>query len=180
MAGVGDRRPTPPEQGAHGTAAGHRDESDAGGSQRPHGDAAHETRTDAGAETETETAPRAASDARAELDISTGPQRESDTESDSESDDEPVVPRWWHSQPLGLWWLLPAGFLASGWFLWAGQLRSFGYSVAATLLAAALVRVALPRDSVGGLMVRSRTWDTVILVGMAAALAGATWSLDLT
>lgn len=94
-------------------------------------------------------------------------------------EEEPVVPRWWHSQPLGLWWLLPIGLAASSWVLWAGNLRVFGYSVTGTLALAAVVRLVLPRDSVGGLMVRSRAWDVVILLGLATALAVVTWTLDL-
>lgn len=95
-------------------------------------------------------------------------------------DEDPVVPRWWHSQPLGLWWLLPVGLALSTWILWQGELRRFGYAVAASLVVAAVARSVLPRDVVGGLMVRSRTWDAVILLGLAAAVAGISWSLDLS
>lgn len=92
---------------------------------------------------------------------------------------EPVVPRWWHSQPLGLWWLLPLGFAVAGWLLWGGELRAFGYAVAATLVLAAVLRIIVPRDAVGGLMVRSRAWDSSILIGFALAVSLVTWSLDL-
>ena len=54
-----------------------------------------------------------------------------------------------------------------------------GYLVAGTLVVAAGLRAVLPRDTVGGLMVRSRLWDVVTLVVLAAAVTGLAATLNL-
>lgn len=87
-----------------------------------------------------------------------------------EADDDTPLPRWWSTQPLGLWWLLPLGLGGALWVLLDGRLRLFGYAVGATLAAAALLRLVLPRDRVGGLMVRSRAWDVITLLALAGAI----------
>jgi hypothetical protein len=89
------------------------------------------------------------------------------------------LPRWWRSQPLGLWWGLPIGLTVAVWLLVQGQVRLFGYVVAGTLAAAALVRLLLPRDAVGGLMVRSRFWDVVTLLALAAGTVVLAATLNL-
>ncbi len=80
------------------------------------------------------------------------------------------VRRWRSVQPLGLWWLLPAGLAVALWLLLGGGLRSYGYAMTATLVVAAVVRLVTPKERAGGLVVRSRLWD----VGRLLALAGAT------
>lgn len=89
------------------------------------------------------------------------------------------LPRWWRSQPLGLWWGLPVGLTFAVWLLLEGEVRVFGYVVAATLAAVAALRLVLPRDSVGGLMVRSRLWDVVTLLVLAGGIAVLAATLNL-
>lgn len=91
---------------------------------------------------------------------------EDDTGADEDGQAGEVAP-WWHSQPLGLWWVLPIGLVAAGWLLLEGRVRLSGYTMGGTLALAALLRLLLPRDMVGGLMVRSRTWDVLVLLGLA-------------
>ncbi|WP_165700032.1 DUF3017 domain-containing protein [Ornithinimicrobium ciconiae] len=80
-------------------------------------------------------------------------------------------PANWGSQPLGLWWVLPAGLSVALWVLLVGSVRTAGYTVAVTLAVAALLRLVLPRAAVGGLLVRSRVWDVLVLLVMAVAVA---------
>ncbi|MGB5951595.1 MAG: DUF3017 domain-containing protein [Ornithinimicrobium sp.] len=74
-------------------------------------------------------------------------------------------------QPLGAWWVLPAGLLISLGFLIGGGLRSFGYAVSLTLLVAAVARLLLPHGRAGGLLVRTRPVDVAMLVVLAIAIA---------
>ncbi|MGB7448870.1 MAG: DUF3017 domain-containing protein [Ornithinimicrobium sp.] len=85
--------------------------------------------------------------------------------------------RWRVSQPLGLWWLLPAGLTLSLAILLVVGLRPFGYAMATTVGVAAAVRLLLPGDRAGGLIVRSRTWDVVLLLVFAVATAALAASL---
>jgi hypothetical protein len=87
-----------------------------------------------------------------------------------ERDVAPSVPRWRRTQTLGWWWLLPVGLAAATWVLLQGELRQFGYAVGAVLGIAGLLRLLLPKDAAGGLVVRSRALDVVTLWGLAAAI----------
>ena len=89
------------------------------------------------------------------------------------------LPRWWRTQPLGLWWLLPVGLTAAVWVLVQGEVRVFGYLLGLTLAAAAVLRLVLPRDTVGGLMVRSRTADVVTLLALAVAVVVLSATLNI-
>ncbi|MBW8173747.1 DUF3017 domain-containing protein [Ornithinimicrobium sp. Arc0846-15] len=80
-------------------------------------------------------------------------------------------------QPLGLWWLLPLGLAAACWMLLSGGLRGFGYTMAATLMVAAMVRLIVPGRWAGGLRVRSRVADVTILLVLASATTILTASL---
>jgi len=77
--------------------------------------------------------------------------------------------RWRVSQPLGAWWLLPAGLTLSLAILLLVGLRPFGYAMAATVAVAAVVRLVSPGGRSGGLIVRSRSWDVALLVAFAVA-----------
>lgn len=103
-----------------------------------------------------------------------------DSDSGDEEDREggEIAP-WWHSQPLGLWWVLPLGLVAAGWLLMEGRVRASGYTTSGALALAALLRLVLPRGLVGGLMVRSRTWDVLVLLSLAVGIAVITASLAL-
>lgn len=62
-------------------------------------------------------------------------------------------------------------------FLLGGGLRNFGYAMAATIALAALIRLVTPQARAGGLIVRSRLWDVVLM--MVLAVATATLSANL-
>lgn len=79
-------------------------------------------------------------------------------------------PANWGSQPLGLWWLLPLGLTVAMVVLFSGGVRSAAYVIAGTLTLSAVLRLVLPRGAVGGLLVRSRAWDVVTLLVLAAAV----------
>jgi len=78
---------------------------------------------------------------------------------------------WRVTQPLGAWWVLPVGLMVSLGFLISGSLRTFGYAMAATIALAALIRLVTPTTRAGGLIVRSRLWDVVLMLMLAAATA---------
>ncbi|MGI8948964.1 MAG: DUF3017 domain-containing protein [Ornithinimicrobium sp.] len=84
---------------------------------------------------------------------------------------------WRTGQPLGAWWLLPLGLAAALAVLLTGGLRTYGYTLAVTLAVAALVRLLLPKEHSGGLVVRSRAWDVVSLLVLSVAAAVLTASL---
>lgn len=79
-------------------------------------------------------------------------------------------PANWGNQPLGLWWVLPVGLTIAMIVLFQGAVRPAGYTLAGTLVVAAVLRLVLPRASVGGLLVRSRSWDVLTLVVFAVAV----------
>lgn len=84
---------------------------------------------------------------------------------------------WRTGQTLGAWWLLPLGLAVALGVLLTGGLRSYGYALAATLAAAALVRLVLSKEHSGGLVVRSRAWDVISLLALSAAAAVLTANL---
>ena len=75
---------------------------------------------------------------------------------------------------LGLWWVL-AGFALAGLGLivLAGRLRIGGFVIGVGLLVAALLRLVVREPRAGGIEVRSRFWDVLILVLSAALVFGA-------
>lgn len=83
----------------------------------------------------------------------------------------PPLPAWRRRQPLGWWWILPVGLVVAFGLLLQGELREFGYAVGGTLGIAGLIRLIMPRDTVGGLLVRSRWMDVACLWGLALAVA---------
>nr|WP_281497293.1 DUF3017 domain-containing protein [Ornithinimicrobium sp. F0845] len=54
--------------------------------------------------------------------------------------------------------------------LFSSGVQAAGYVIAGTLTVCALVRLALPRGAVGGLLVRSKAWDVLTLLALAAAV----------
>lgn len=83
----------------------------------------------------------------------------------------------WGHQPLGLWWALPLGLAVTLWMLFRNGVEPAGYTLAGTLGVAALLRLVLPREMAGGLLVRSRAWDVFTLVFLGAGVAIATATL---
>lgn len=86
-------------------------------------------------------------------------------------------PANWGSQPLGLWWLLPVGLAVAVVLLFTTGVQQAGYAIAGTLGMCALLRLVLPREAVGGLLVRSKAWDVLTLLVLAAAVTGVSASL---
>ena len=71
---------------------------------------------------------------------------------------------------LGVWWFVALGLGAGLLLVLAGHLRLGGYVAAAALVAGAGLRLVLPQASAGGLAVRRRLVDVVILLGLGSAL----------
>jgi hypothetical protein len=79
------------------------------------------------------------------------------------------------------WWWAAAPVLVLGVVLFLlDEVRPAGYTIAAGLGLAALLRLVLPTDRSGGLAVRSRGVDVVTMAVLGVALAVITSVLDLT
>lgn len=81
--------------------------------------------------------------------------------------------------PFGALWLIAAALISGMALIGFGQVRPGGLVVAATLVAAAVLRLMLPRARAGGLVVRSRVSDVLFLLGMGLALFVIVIALDL-
>ena len=77
--------------------------------------------------------------------------------------------RWRALASLGPWWLV--GLVVAGGLGWLilGHLREGGYVVVAGIALAAVLRLVLPVPRGGGLEVRSRSLDVLMLGGLAVA-----------
>ena len=74
-----------------------------------------------------------------------------------------------------------APVLMAGMTIFAlGNVRLAGYVMAAGVGLGAVLRLVLRTSRSGGLAVRSRVIDVVLMTGLALALAVITYSLDLT
>lgn len=97
-------------------------------------------------------------------------------------EDEPrvvVQPRPYVTRRLAAWWVvgalvLVAVIVAQERLLWASVLLSSALGLGA------LLRLLLPTESAGGLVVRSRGIDVALLGGLAVAVLVSGLSLDLT
>lgn len=79
------------------------------------------------------------------------------------------------------WWWAATPLLLGGVVLFAtDHVRLAGYTMAAGVLCAALLRLVLPAARSGGLAVRSRMVDVVSMTALGVALAVITALLDLT
>jgi hypothetical protein len=83
------------------------------------------------------------------------------------------------SAPFGALWLVAAALISGMALIGLGYVRPGGFVVAGTLVAAALLRLMLPRARAGGLVVRSRLSDVLFLLGMGLALLVIVFALDL-
>ena len=83
------------------------------------------------------------------------------------------------SAPFGALWLVAAALISGMALIGFGQVRPGGLVVAGTLVAAAVLRLLLPRARAGGLVVRSRATDVLFLLGMGLALFVIVIALDL-
>ena len=83
------------------------------------------------------------------------------------------------SARFGALWLVAAGLVAGVTVIGFGDVRGGGFLIAGALVAAALLRLMLPRARAGGLVVRSRTADVTFLLVMGLALFVIVISVDL-
>ena len=74
------------------------------------------------------------------------------------------------SPRLGVWWVVAVGLGVGLLLVLLGSLRSGGYVAAAALVVGGLLRLLLPQSRAGGLAVRRRLTDVVVLLGLGAAL----------
>jgi len=81
--------------------------------------------------------------------------------------------------PFGALWLIAAALISGMALIGFGHVRPGGLVVAGTLVVAALIRLLLPRERAGGLVVRSRATDVLLLLGMGLALFVIVIALDL-
>ena len=84
------------------------------------------------------------------------------------------------SASFGALWLIAAALLSGMAVIGFGHVRPGGLVVAGTLVAAALLRLMLPRARAGALVVRSRVADVLFLLGMGLALFVIVIALDLS
>lgn len=80
---------------------------------------------------------------------------------------------------LGLWWLVALGMVSGVVVVVAGHVLRGGAIMVLTLAGAGVLRLLLPARRVGSLAVRSRTYDVVVLFGLAVAMAVILAALDL-
>jgi hypothetical protein len=83
------------------------------------------------------------------------------------------------SARFGALWLVAAGLIAGVVLIGLGNVRIGGFVFAGTLVAAALLRLMLPRARAGGLVVRSRPADVAFLLAMGLSLFVIVITLDL-
>jgi hypothetical protein len=74
------------------------------------------------------------------------------------------------SSRLGAWWFVAVGLGAGLLLVLLGSLRGGGYVAAAALVLGGLLRLLLPQSRAGGLAVRRRLTDVVVLLGLGSAL----------
>ena len=84
------------------------------------------------------------------------------------------------SARFGALWLVAAGLTSGMALVGFNHVRWGGFVIAGTLLAAALLRLMLPRARAGGLVVRSRPADVVFLLVMGLVLFVIAAALDLS
>ncbi|MDQ2757540.1 MAG: DUF3017 domain-containing protein [Actinomycetota bacterium] len=78
--------------------------------------------------------------------------------------------RWRALTGLGPWWLVAAVAVVGLGGVVSGHIRGGGYVFAAGVALAALMRAVLPVPRGGGLEIRSRWLDVVMLLVVATAL----------
>jgi len=84
------------------------------------------------------------------------------------------------SARFGALWLVAAALILGLAVIGFVNVRWGGFLVAGTLVAAALLRLMLPRARAGGLVVRSRTADVAFLLLMGLALLVIVITVDLS
>jgi hypothetical protein len=80
---------------------------------------------------------------------------------------------------LGWWWAIAPLVVAGVACFALGHVRLAGYLIASALALGAVLRLVLPTSRSGGLAVRSRVVDVLMMAALALALAIVTLTLDL-
>jgi len=80
---------------------------------------------------------------------------------------------------FGALWLVALGLISGLVVIGLGSVRWGGFVISGALFAGALLRLVLPAGRAGGLVVRSRPTDVIILLGMAVALFVIVVAVDL-
>jgi Protein of unknown function (DUF3017) len=80
---------------------------------------------------------------------------------------------------FGALWLVALGVISGLVVIGFGSVRWGGFVISGALLAGAVLRLVLPAARAGGLVVRSRPADVVMLLGMAVALFVIVVAVDL-
>jgi hypothetical protein len=80
---------------------------------------------------------------------------------------------------FGALWLVAAAMVTGLVVIGFGHVRPGGLVIAGTLVAAAVLRLTLPRRPAGALVVRSRLADVLFLLGMGLGLFVIVIALDL-
>ena len=83
------------------------------------------------------------------------------------------------SARFGALWLVVVALVAGVGLMGFGHVRPGGFVVAGTMVAAAALRLMLPRGPAGGLVVRSRIADVTFLLGMGLGLFVIVSALEL-
>lgn len=81
---------------------------------------------------------------------------------------------------LGLWWVLAAGLLVAFAFVATDHLLRGTVVMGATLGVSAVLRAVAPTERAGGLVVRRRWLDVLILVALGLAIVVSGFTLDLS
>ena len=84
------------------------------------------------------------------------------------------------SARFGALWLVAGALILGLAVISFVNVRVGGFVVAGTLVGAALLRLMLPRERAGGLVVRSRTADVAFLLVMGLALLVIVITVDLS
>ncbi|MDN5794554.1 MAG: DUF3017 domain-containing protein [Intrasporangium sp.] len=81
---------------------------------------------------------------------------------------------------LGPWWLVAAAVGAGLVLFWLGQVRLGGQAMAGGFAVAALVRAVTTRSGAGGIAVRNKGLDVLILLALALGILIASATVKLT
>lgn len=84
------------------------------------------------------------------------------------------------ARPLAAWWLIFAGLVVGLLFVLTDHMLRATLTLGASLLLAAVLRLALPGSKAGGIAVRGPLVDVVLLVVLGIAVLVSGFTLDLT
>lgn len=88
---------------------------------------------------------------------------------------KPVITRH-----LGAWWLLAAGLAVAMGFVATDHMWRATAMLSLSLLLAGVLRLTLPTQAAGGLVVRRPVLDAVTLISLGVVVAVSGFTLDLT